>query len=279
MPKDIMEAMRRVRESNFPYTKNLIFSFIGGSQLHGAKLDGNDDMDIYGVFIEPPEKALGLDCFEHYVTSTAGNERRNGPEDVDITLYSLRRWAELAAKGNPTALHFLFAEQNCFETPVWVDVKWHKQEYLARHHARHFKGFADNQLHRLLGTKGNGKHGQRPEIVQEHGYDTKAGMHVIRLLQEGIELMRSGHITLPRPNKDELIQIRRGEYGSIERLFNYANILFEEIDQAESESKLPEKVDRTKLSDLISRIYLDYYQGEYKNLERWVYENNKRTAC
>ena len=38
-------------------------------------------------------------------------------------------------------------------------------------------------------------------------------MHVIRLFNEGIELMRSGTITLPRPEKELLITIRTGNYG------------------------------------------------------------------
>jgi uncharacterized protein len=47
------------------------------------------------------------------------------------------------------------------------------------------------------------------------GYDIKAALHVIRLLNEGIELMRSGSITLPRPEKELLITIRTGNYGSL----------------------------------------------------------------
>jgi hypothetical protein len=39
----------------FPYQDNLIMAFIGGSQLHGAKIGAPDDTDWYGVFMEPPE--------------------------------------------------------------------------------------------------------------------------------------------------------------------------------------------------------------------------------
>jgi uncharacterized protein len=98
-----------VRESSFPHPDGLIHLFIGGSELHGAKVKDTDDLDIYGVYLEPPELALGLERSDLYVWSTAGNERRNGPDDIDLCLYSLRKCAGLAAKGNPTALHFLFA--------------------------------------------------------------------------------------------------------------------------------------------------------------------------
>jgi hypothetical protein len=28
--------------------------------LHGAKVSKTDDLDLYGVFIEPPEESLGV---------------------------------------------------------------------------------------------------------------------------------------------------------------------------------------------------------------------------
>jgi len=84
-------------------------------------------------------------------------------------------------------------------------------------------------------------------------------MHIIRLLNEGIELMRTGTITLPRPEKDLLIAIRIGKYGSLERLLSLANDLFRELDKAESQSDLPETVERAAISQIVSEIYLRYW--------------------
>jgi uncharacterized protein len=85
--------LKHVAESDFPYMERLIHVFVGGSELHGAKVHGTHDLDIYGVYVEPPKLVLGLETLPHYVWSTAGNERQNGPADVDVTLYSLRKWA------------------------------------------------------------------------------------------------------------------------------------------------------------------------------------------
>jgi uncharacterized protein len=78
-----------VRHSGFDRLQTLIHLFIGGSELHGAKVGQTDDTDLYGVYIEDPQSALGLNSREHFVWSTAGDDRRNGPDDVDVTLYSL----------------------------------------------------------------------------------------------------------------------------------------------------------------------------------------------
>jgi predicted nucleotidyltransferase len=190
-------ALSAVQQSGFPHFDNLMHVFVGGSELHGAKVKNTDDLDIYGVYLEPPELALGLEKSEFFVWSTAGNDRRNGPDDIDVCLYSLRKWAGLAAKGNPTALHFLFARNYATKSTVWEAVVSNRDVFLSRQAASQFRGFADAQLRRLQGI-GTGKKGQRHELIGEHGYDIKAAMHVIRLLNEGIELMRHGLITLPR---------------------------------------------------------------------------------
>src|SRR6267154_5057668 len=190
-----------VRRSGFAGVDGLIHLFVGGSELHGAKVGETDDTDLYGVYLESPEQALGLDGSEHFVWSTAGDDRRNGPDDVDVTLYSLRKWAGMAARGNATTLHFLFADPREVDSGPWRRIQREKAIFLSRNSAKQFLGFADSQFKRLTGEKGQGKKGQRPEYIGKYGYDTKAAMHGLRLLYECLELMAHKHITLPRPEK------------------------------------------------------------------------------
>jgi predicted nucleotidyltransferase len=267
MKGDLEKTMTRaeqlvaaVHQSGFPHLDSLIHLFVGGSELHGAKVKDTDDLDIYGVYLEPPELVLGLDKLDFYVWSTAGNERRNGPDDIDVCLYSLRKWAGLAAKGNPTALHFLFSSNYSPKLEPWEAILKNREVFLSRQAAPQFRGFAESQVRRLQGI-GTGKKGQRHELIGVHGYDIKAAMHVIRLLNEGIELMRSGTITLPRPEKELLITIRTGNYGSLERVLNLANTLFSELEDAEAKSGLPEKVDRARISAFVSETYLRFWSN------------------
>src|SRR5215831_16438643 len=126
--------------SGFDKPQSLIHLFVGGSELHGAKVGQTDDTDIYGVYIEEPSEALGLDSREHFVWSTAGNERRNTADDVDVTLYSLRKWAGMAAKGNATALHFLFAEPREVRPEAWNKIQASRKLFLSRLSAKQFVG-------------------------------------------------------------------------------------------------------------------------------------------
>jgi predicted nucleotidyltransferase len=247
-----------VRLSGFRQPGSLIHLFVGGSELHGAKVGTTDDTDLYGVFIESPEQALGLDSLEHYVWSSAGDDRRNGPDDVDVTLYSLRKWAVLAAKGNATTLHFLFAEPREVAPAFWRKIQVKGADFLSRKSAEQFVRFAESQFARITGEKGSGRKGQRPEYIGKFGYDTKAAMHGLRLLYECIDLMLHGQITLPRPEKDLLIEVRSGEWP-LEKILNHVAELRQKAELAVKESPLPEQVDRNVISAIVAEVHLDFW--------------------
>jgi uncharacterized protein len=146
--------MQEVLRSDFEKAESVIHLFIGGSELHGAKVGATDDLDIYGVFLDNPSVVLGLLPRKHFVWSTASDDRRNGPEDVDLTLYSLRRWAQLAAKGNATALHFVFAGFTATSNDIWGLVQARRDLFISKESAAQFLGFAGNQRRRITGERG-----------------------------------------------------------------------------------------------------------------------------
>jgi uncharacterized protein len=255
-------AMENFVEYGFPYPNELIMTFIGGSQLHGAKLDGRDDTDWYGVFVEPPEKVLGLDEFPHFVYTTGGQPGGNQPHDVDVCLYSLRKVAGLLAKGNPSVLHFLFAQSE-FSAPVWERFALPAEPFLAKSHLEAFLGFADSQLRRLLNQCA--KDVNRPALESQFGYDTKFAMHMIRLYGEAQELMEEGRISLPRPNASELVAIRHGKY-TLSEIKQLAEQLKHEAEMAQKDSPLPDQIDRAE----ISRRLTEAYQSHWKSRQEVV---------
>lgn len=254
-----------IKDTGFRYPNEVIHLFIGGSELHGAKLQGTDDHDIYGVYIEPPEKMLGLSTDEHFVWSTSGTERRNGPGDVDVTLYGLKKWAGLACKGNPSVLHFLFAPNLILskrEREAWQFILDRKRAFLARSHYKQFIGYAVAQMARMVGERS--RKVNRPELVEQHGFDTKFAMHVIRILMECEELLNTGWISLPNPQKDLLISIRKGEVTQ-DWVIRDAERRIQEIKGfAETSTALPETVDRDDVSRILTDLYRWYWQQKYK---------------
>lgn len=259
------DLLEHVKAAKFPYWTECIHLFVGGSALHGAKVSGYDDLDIYGVYVEPPEKIIGVDSYEHFVWSTSPPDRKNDSSDVDITLYGLRKWANLACKGNPSILHALFA-RNTLEGPserpgeydTWFHaVQKYRLSFLCRKHHKQFLGFASAQMMRMTGERS--RNVSRPDLVEKYGYDTKFAMHIIRLLVECEELMRTGVITLPSPEKELLIAIRNGERTEDWVLRNAVE-RFEACKAAEAHSPLPAEVDRNFISQVIAEAYRRHWQ-------------------
>ena len=205
---------------------------------------------------------MGLEREEHFVFTTGGKLGGNGPSDVDVCLYTLIKWAGLAAKGNPSALHFLFAPLE-FTTETWRRVAARPEVFLAKGHVKPFLGFADDQMKRLLGQKGQ-KNIHRAELEEKQGYDTKYAMHVIRLYGEAKELMKNGRITLPRPNRDELIAIRKRKY-SLAEIQELGRQLESEALTAQNSSPLPDRVDRDAISGLLTDVHLGLWEKNEAN--------------
>lgn len=152
-----------------------------------------------------------------------------------------------------------------------------KDLFLTKSAADQFRGFASAQRQRYMGERGMGKHGQRPELEQKFGFDTKAAMHVCRLLGEGIELQRTGKITYPRPNKDLLIGIREGKYDQA-FLKDMTDHLFNDLNQAQMESSLSESVDRDIVGKFLTELYLDVW-GEWDVAATRVLARATNLAC
>ena len=250
------ELLLFIMNAGFPLSANsVIHSFVGGSGLHGAKIDGYDNLDIYGCYIEPPEYILGTLSLKHFVWSSSTNEELNKANDVDVTMYSLQRWGELMLKGNPAILHYLFAPNDSLGSDTWSRfIMPLRQSLLTKKSAKQYIGFANAQRQRLTGEKGMGRHGQRPDLIEKYGYDTKFAMHYVRLLSECLELLKDKTLTFPRPNKDLLIDIRTGKYTE-KQMFAIGEGLDTECQYELINSDLPETINSLELSKAISEAY------------------------
>jgi len=68
----------------------------------------------------------------------------------------------------------------------------------------------------------------RSALEEDHGYDTKHAMHLVRLLRMGVEALRDGEIVVKRPDAEELLAIRNGSM-TYEEVVDYATSMDEEV--------------------------------------------------
>ncbi len=194
-----------------PALRNEILRGLVGSTAHGLHHEGQDDRDEMGVFIEPPEYVCGLRVLDHYVHRTKPEGVRSGPGDLDLVLYSLRKFCRLAAQGNPTVLVLMHLPQYITILPLGSDLVAMREAFVSKEAGVRFLGYLVSQRMKLTGEKS--KRVSRPELVEAHGYDTKFAMHALRLGFEGLEYLRFGRVTLPvaEPNRTTLRAIRAGD--------------------------------------------------------------------
>jgi hypothetical protein len=131
-----------------------ILRTVVGSGVHGIAIEGTDDHDEMGIFIEPPTRVIGLHRpAEHYVFRTQPEGARSGPGDTDLVMYSLRKYLRLATKGNPTALLPLYAPQPAVLAirPLGQELRDLASSVLSQRAVRRFLGYMNAQRERLLG--------------------------------------------------------------------------------------------------------------------------------
>jgi hypothetical protein len=87
-----------------------------------------------------------------------------------------------------------------------------RRRSVSRQAGKAFLGYLTAQKQRLLGERGQLRT-HRPELVDEHGYDTKYAMHMLRLGYQGKELLETGRIGLPmrEPERSRVFAVRCGE--------------------------------------------------------------------
>lgn len=177
-----------------------ILCTVVGSGVHGIALAGMDDHDEMGIYIEPPDCVLGMqEPAPHYQHRTEPEGVRSQPGDVDLVMYSLRRYLRLVTKGSPTALLPLYApaESVLFTTPLGDQLRQLTPAIVSQRTTIRFLKYLEDQRRGMLGHGKNVPN--RPELVAKYGYDVKFASHALRLAYQAFELTRTGKLTLPMP--------------------------------------------------------------------------------
>ena len=217
-----------------------------------------------GVFIEPSDYVLGLNQIEQYTYRSAPEGSRSQPGDLDLTIYSLKKYVRLAAKGNPSILCLLFVpEDMCSIKRIWGSLLQSMSgRFISKKTIRQYIGYMTAQKERLFGERGQ-KRVNRPELVEKYGYDTKYAMHCLRLGFQGKEIA-SGKLTFPmeEPIKTLLQDIRTGQY-KIDFVRSVYETLLYELEQI-LKGDLPDEPDIKSINKFLEETYLDYWTSHYR---------------
>lgn len=130
---------------NFNVESRVILKVKHGSHAYGLNVEGSD-LDVKGICIEPLAYHLGFaKNFEQHI-----QEASKGYEH-DLVIYSLKKFAKLAADCNPNIIEVLFGDDSdVLECDIYgEELREFRQNFLSLKARYTFAGFAHSQLKRI----------------------------------------------------------------------------------------------------------------------------------
>jgi predicted nucleotidyltransferase len=93
----------------------------------------------------------------------------------------------------------------------------------------------------------------RSALEEQHGYDTKHAMHLVRLLRMGVEALTDGVINVRRTDAAELLSIRAGNW-TYDQVIDYAEHTNDEVQRLVKTTSLPKDVNHQYVANLIIQV-------------------------
>lgn len=110
----------------------------------------------------------------------------------------------------------------------------------------------------------NNRNEARSALEEQHGYDTKHAMHLIRLLRMGKEILQDGVVNVYREDRKDLLDIRNGKY-SYEEIIEMAEKIKSDMDTLYTTTTLKENVNKDFITDLLVDIYKKHWNLSFSN--------------
>jgi predicted nucleotidyltransferase len=167
--------------------QTVLLKGVVGSTAYGLAHKGSD-VDYLGVFAAPTKALLSL----HPPKDTQVSK------DPDTTLHEARKFVGLCLGGNPTAFELLWLEKYEVETRIGRHLISIRESFLGAHRVRDaYLGYAVQQFEWLR------RENRFPNVPDPR--IEKHARHLVRLVQQGLELYRTGKLTI-RLDKPEYVR-------------------------------------------------------------------------
>jgi len=244
--------------------RHQILRTLVGSGVHGIAIEGFDDRDEMGVFIEPVECVIGMaEPMDVATYRTKPEGERSEPGDLDLSLYSLRKYLRLAAVGNPTAqLPLWCPEESVIEvTEAGEILRGMRDAFMSQRAVHRFLGYMYAQHERMMGRGKRNRVPDRPELIERYGWDVKFGSHALRLAYQGYEICLLGRLTLPLPEtpREHVLAVKRGEISQqdVSRVIVSLTQTTKQI--LENGTPLPEQPDWVRIGEFSVQAHVEHW--------------------
>jgi hypothetical protein len=156
----------------------VILSGVVGSTAYGLNHEGSD-IDYLGVFAEPTSTVLGLNQPSESVVT----------KDPDTTMHEAKKFVGLCLNGNPSVSELLWLDSYEHVSDEGSALIALRYKFLSAKRVRDsYLGYATSQFGRLK-SRGDGSFS-----ADTRKRTTKHARHLVRLVEQGFHLYRSGEL-------------------------------------------------------------------------------------
>jgi uncharacterized protein len=275
------------------WEENLILKTLSGSRAHGLAREGSDT-DTRGVCIPPAKFLIGLSRFEQHESDGGDHVTYSLTKFVRLALQGNPNIMESLFAHEDDILFIgdagrqLIEARECFlSKQIGRRFRGYAIDQLKRMERHHrwrvdppkgqpqptefgatqrggrfrFPGPDQRQAYDSALKHWNhfqawrgGRNPARARLEEEHGYDTKHAMHLVRLLKMGAEVLSEGVLIVRRTDGEWLLGIRDGAL-TYKALGELVQELTAALDARLQSSALPDEPDRRTAEDLLIRLH------------------------
>jgi predicted nucleotidyltransferase len=204
--------------------ERVIYRCVIGSQAYGLSGE-TSDIDRRGIYLPPAEV--------HWSLYGVPEQLENN--ETQEAYWELQKFLVLALKANPNVLECLFTPLVEMATPMAEELRAMRSIFLSRLVYQTYNGYVLSQFKKM-----------QTDLRNQGQVKWKHVMHLIRLLLSGIEVLRTGSLSVRvDAHRNELLAIRRGEIPW-DQVEEWRRNLHREFDAAYKETNLPERPDYEK---------------------------------
>jgi len=218
--------------TDFYLREHVIYVCVVGSRAYGLD-DAGSDTDRRGIYLPPAAMHWSL----YGVPEQLENKQ------TEECYWEMQKFLTLALKANPNVLECLYTPLVERATPLALELLDMRAAFLSKLVYQTYNGYVMSQFKKLE----QDLRGSRGEIKWKHA------MHLIRLLLEGIGVLREGflHVRMDE-HRESLLAIRRGAIGWAE-VNAWRLRLHREFDAAFAATRLPERPDYEQVNAFLIR--------------------------
>jgi len=207
----------------------VIYRCVVGSKAFGLD-DENSDTDRRGIYLPPAEVHWSMFSVPEQIES----------KETEECYWELQKFLMLALKANPNILECLFTPLVEYQSELAIELLSIRRIFLSKLVYQTYNGYVMSQFKKL-----------ESDLRSTGDVKWKHAMHLIRLLLQGIEILREADLIVRvSENRRKLLQIKNAELDWCEAN-EWRVKLHREFDEAFAKTNLPENPDYGRANEFL----------------------------